>query len=289
MNIAIFSVIHPNALPYFNEFLYSLENQTHKDFTLYLVNDGVSGIEEINARFDFNIIVRNIGGTPSEIRKAGIEWILLKGADIIVFADSDDYFMENRIEISKSMLTFNDIIFNELVLIGEDIQQPFPMLGQRFKEGAELSKDNIKYSNCMGLGNTAINTKCIIKTFSQVPDDIIAFDWAFFSLCLHDGAKTVFTEQTATYYRQYENNIASPQLFTGHQIMRGVQVKRDHYRFISQFFVEYKSTSKEFDNLFERLVTDTTLREKYCHEVKNQSPLLPLWWESIKTLEEVGL
>jgi hypothetical protein len=197
--------------------------------------------------------------------------------------------MDNRVEVSKSMLSSYDIIFNELIIIGENIRQPILMLEQRFKEDTELSIDNIKYSNCMGLSNTAINTKSVTKSLSQIPDDIIAFDWAFFSLCLHEGTKTVFTNKTATYYRQYENNISSPQSFSEDQILRGVQVKRDHYRFVSRFFNKYESITNEFDKLFERVNTDTTLRVKYCHEVKNQAPKLPLWWESIKTLEELGL
>ena len=289
MKIALFSVIHPNALPYFNEFLHSLANQTYKDFTLFLINDGVSHIEEITKQFDLKILLKNIGGTPVAIRKAGIEWLLLQGTDIIIFADSDDYFMDNRIEVSKNMLSYYDIIFNELMIVGEEPQQPFPMIEHRFKEGAELSKVNIKYSNCMGFSNTAINTKCITKSLSQVPEEIIAFDWAFFSLCLHEGTIAVFTEKTATYYRQYENNIASPRSFTEDQILRGVQVKHDHYRFISQFVNEYESISKEFVKLLEKLKTDSTLRDKYCLEVRKQSPPLPLWWEPIKTLEDLGL
>ena len=112
MKIALFSVIHPNALPYFNEFLHSLANQTYKDFTLFLINDGVSHIEEITKQFDLKILLKNIGGTPVAIRKAGIEWLLLQGTDIIIFADSDDYYMDNRIEVSKNMLSYYDIIFN---------------------------------------------------------------------------------------------------------------------------------------------------------------------------------
>ena len=289
MNIALFSVIHPNALPYFKEFLNSISNQTYKDFTLFLVNDGVSNIEEKIHRFDFNIILKNIGGTPSAIRKAGIEWVLLQGADIIVFADSDDYFMDNRIEISKYMLSNHDIVFNEIMIVGENIQQPYPMLAHRFTEGAELSYGNIKHSNFMGFSNTAINKSSITRTLSQIPDDTIAFDWAFYSSCLHEGTKAVFTEQTTTYYRQYENNIASPLSFTENQILRGVRVKRDHYRFMSRFFNEYESISKDFDALFERLNADPLLRDKYGHEVKIQSPPSPLWWETIKTLEVLGL
>jgi len=289
MSIAVFSVIYPNALPYFNEFLNSLAKQTYKDFTLFLVNDGVSSIEEVIRRFDLNIILKNIGGTPPAIRKAGIGWILEQGADIIIFADSDDCFMDNRTEISKSMLSCHDIVFNELICFGENIQQPFSMLKNRFKEGEVLSKGKVKYSNCMGFSNTAISTKCITKSLSQIPDDIIAFDWAFFSLCLQERKIAMFTAKTATYYRLHENNIASPRSFTEDQILRGVHVKRDHYRFISRFGNEYDSISNEFVQLFERLKKDTTLRDKYCQEVKNQSPSSPLWWESIKTLEELGL
>ena len=48
-------------------------------------------------------------------------------------------------------------------------------------------------------------------------------------------------------------------------------------------------TKKEFDKLFEMINTNHVLRDKYCHEVKNQSHPSPLWWEPIKTLEELGL
>jgi glycosyltransferase involved in cell wall biosynthesis len=289
MNIALFSVIHPKALLYFSEFLYSLANQTYKDFTLFLINDGVSNIEDITKRFDLKIELRNFSGTPAAIRKIGIEWVLLQRADIIIFADSDDYFMDNRIEINKSMLSNHDLVFNELVIFGENIQQPFPMLRNRFKEGAKISEGHIRYSNCMGLSNTAISTKGITRSLSQIPDDTIAFDWTFFLLCLHEGTKAVFTEQTATYYRQYENNFASSQPFTEDQILQGLQIKRDHYRFISKIISNYVSISEEFNRMFEMISRDRTLRDKYCHEVNNQSPPSPLWWEPIKTLEELGL
>jgi hypothetical protein len=58
---------------------------------------------------------------------------------------------------------------------------------------------------------------------------------------------------------------------------------------MSRFFNEYESISKDFDALFERLNADPLLRDKYGHEVKIQSPPSPLWWETIKTLEVLGL
>jgi len=289
MITALFSVIHPNALPYFNKYLRSLVNQTDKDFRLFLVNDGVANIENIIHRFDLDISLKAISGTFSNIRKEGIEWVILQGADIIIFMDSDDYFSDNRIEISKRILSSKEIVFNELMIIGENNQQPHPFFGHRFKEGADFSKDDIIHSNCMGLSNTAMNTKFITRSLSQIPDDIGAFDWAFYSLCLREGTKAVFTEQTVTYYRQYDNSFAMLNSFTEDQILRGVKVKVYQYRYMSRLFNEYESISKEFDKLFERLKKDSFLRNKYCYEVKKQSPPSPLWWESIKTLEELGI
>lgn len=289
MNIAVFSVVHPKAFPYFNDFLFSLATQTNKDFSLFLVNDGTPGVEETIHQYNLNVVLRNLSGTPSAIRKSAIEWILSQSVDIIIFADTDDCFMNNRIEICKSNLLNYSIMFNELILIGDNITHAIPMLGKRFKNNEIISLNNIKYSNCMGFSNTAIKTKVIPKSVFQIPDDIIAFDWAFFSLCMQEELKAVFTKQTATYYRQHNDNIASPQSFTEDQILRGVRVKRDHYRFISRIDAQYESLSNQFSALFEKLSGDVSFRNTYCESVKDKTPQNLLWWESIKSLEELAL
>jgi len=282
------SVIHPVAVPYFREFLSSLEKQTRKDFTLFLINDGVKGVEKIIETFDLNVLVRIEDGKPGSIRKKGIEWIRTK-VDQIIFADTDDCFKENRIETSQDLLSKHDIVFNELMLFGEKINGPFPMLNPRLHDGAEILESDIMHSNCLGLSNTAINTRYITRSLDQLPDEIIAFDWAFYFLCLHEGAKAVFTEHTVTYYRQYEDNIAFSQSFTEDQILRGLKIKLEHYRFISRIDPGYLPISKRFEKTMKTIRDNELSRDRYCSAVKDQAPESPLWWESIKTLEELGL
>ena len=163
------------------------------------------------------------------------------------------------------------------------------MLGGLFKDEMEITTEYILNGNCLGLSNTSIKADKISELMSEIPDDIIAFDWAFFALCLHAGAKAIFTNNTQTYYRQHGDNIASPCSFSEEQILRGVQVKKNHYQMLSRFYEEYISLLDLFEKLLAQLQSDETLRRKYCQAVRKHAPAMSLWWEPIKSLEELGL
>jgi len=274
---------------YFQEFLSSLSKQTDRDFTLFLINDGLPNIARFLKRSDLCVELQDAEGPPATLRKMGIRWVMESGAKIIVFADSDDYFSENRVEISKDMLTRYDLIFNELILTGKGDTDPIPMLETHFSDGEIVFCKHIRTANCMGLTNTALRVKSIPLYIDRIPENIMAFDWALFALCLHAGAKGVFTKKTMTYYRQHGENLASPCSFTEEQILRGVKVKWDHYQMLSRFYEEYVSLSDLFGELLGQLQSDEILRQKYCQAVQKYSPAIPLWWEPIKTIKELGL
>ena len=289
MDTAVFSVVYPGVEPYFSEFLSTLSKQTDRNFTLFLINDGLPNIEGFLKRADLDVKVKDAGGSPAALRKIGIRWVQEAGAKIIIFADSDDYFSENRVEISKDMLAEYDLVFNELVLTGKGMVDSIPMLETRFSDGEIVSYKHIGTANCMGLSNTALRVNSIPSYFDQIPENIIAFDWSFFALCLHDGAKAIFTNNTQTWYRQHGNNLASPHSFTEEQILRGVQVKRDHYQMLFRFYEEYVPLADMFEKLLTQLQSNETLRQKYCRAVLKHAPAIPLWWEPIKSLEELKL
>jgi glycosyltransferase involved in cell wall biosynthesis len=290
MNTAVFSVVYPGIDDYFAEFLASLSRQSNKNFTLFLINDGLSNLAEFLQRADLEVNVQDAGeGSPAKLRKTGIQWIMESGADAIVFADADDTFAENRVEISCSILDKHDLVFNELILTGQGGVDGTPMLGTHFREGEVVDSAGIRTANSMGLSNTAIRVKSIPASFKHIPDHLIAFDWAFFALCLHAGLKGIFSSRTATYYRQHGNNLANPCSLEEAQILRGVQVKSDHYRFLSRFYEEYLSLADRFGELRAQLQSDEILRRAYCQAVRKFAPVMPLWWEPIKTLEAVGL
>ena len=290
MDTAVFSVVYPGMQAYFSEFLDTLSKQTDRDFTLFLINDGLSNVEEFLKRTGLDVNVKDARvGSPAALRKMGIKWVMEAGAKVIIFADADDYFGKNRVEISRDMLAKYDLVFNELVLTGQEFNESIPMLEAHFSEGETVSYKHIRKANCMGLSNTALRANSISRHFQQIPENIIAFDWALFALCLHDGANGMFTKKTATYYRQHDNNLASPCSFTEEQILLGVQVKRYHYDLLARFYKEYVFLANQFGELLVRLQSDGLLRQRYCQAVRQHSPSVPLWWESIKSLEEVGL
>ncbi len=286
---AIFSVSYPGVKPYISDFLHSLSKQTDKDFVLFLLNDGFSDIEQFLEGIDFHVKVLEQTDHPAALRKSGIQWVVSEGAESIIFADTDDYFADNRVEISKKLLVDYDVVCNEILLTGQQFSQPVPMLGELFKDEMEITTEDIVNGNCLGLSNTSINADKISELMAEIPDDVIAFDWAFFTLCLHAGAKAIFTNNTQTYYRQHGDNIASPCSFSKEQILRGVRVKRDHYNFLSKNYDGYIHLSNEFERLYSRLQSDVLLKEDYCKAIRMNATDVSMWWEPIKTLEEVGL
>lgn len=289
MRTAVLSVIYPEVKPYVFEFLSSLSTQTNKDFTLFLINNGFKGIDMFLKKVDLDVQVIKKRGSPAKLRKDGIEWVVSSGVKTIIFADADDYFADNRIEVLKRMLADYDIVCNEMALVGQGIPYPMTMLEKFFENKMEIHKEHIATGNCMGLTNTAASAEIINRYFQLIPDAITAFDWALFALCIHAGAHTVFTNETKTYYRQHADNTASPRCFSEKQIMRGVAVKRDHYRFLSGFYKEYALLADSFKDLFVRLRNNKKLKQKYCRAVKDQASAAGFWWGPIKLAEELGL
>jgi glycosyltransferase involved in cell wall biosynthesis len=288
-NTAIFSVSYPGVEPYISDFLHSLLKQTDKNFTLFLLNDGLHDIGGFLEGIEFSVKVFEKTGHPAALRKAGIQWAISEGAESIIFADADDYFADNRIEISKKMMVDHDIVCNELLLTGQKYSQPVPMLGGLLKDETEITIEDIVKGNCLGLSNTSIKVDKISKLMLEIPDDSIVFDWTFFTLCLHAGAKAIFTNNTQTYYRQHGDNIASPCSFSEEQILRGVRVKRDHYNFLLNHYDGYTNLSKQFRKLYSRMQSDAVFKNDYCKAIRMNATDVAMWWEPIKTLQELRL
>ena len=289
INTAVFTVSYPSVEPYISDFLHSLSKQKDKNFALFLLNDGLPDIGRFLEAIDFPVKVLEKTGHPAALRKAGIQWVVSEGVERIVFADADDYFADNRIEISKKMMVDHDVVCNELLLIGQEYPQPVPMLGGLLKDEMEITTEDIVNGNCLGLSNTSIKVDKISELMSEIPDDITAFDWIFFTLCLHAGAKAIFTNNTQTYYRQHGDNIGSPCAFSEEQILRGARVKRDHYNFLSKHYDRYDKLSKKYERLYSRLQSDVLLKDDYCKAIRMNATDVSIWWEPIKTLQELRL
>jgi len=288
MKTAVLTVVYEGVEPYINDFMISLQQQTDTNFDLIIINDGFKQLDQLLSRFNINSRTLHFEASFVERRKQGIKRLKEEGYDTVVFADSDDYFNSQRIEITKQLLANYDLVCNELVLFGESVSDIIPMASSRFYDGQVLTLKNIYHGNIMGMSNTGVRLNYILPLIDFIPDDVIAFDWVLYSLALLNGCSCVFTNKAITFYRQHTNNIASPQNYSEEQIIRGVKVKHRHYQIMCNYDKEYDSYVEEFERLINRL-QNTPFKHDYCKAVRVNAPKHPLWWESIKTERELNL
>ena len=290
MRTAIFTVAYPGPyLPtYAQAYFASLAAQSDRDFDVVIFNDGADYLLASMLPPELTIRVEPVNGLPAAIRCQAIRRLLQDGYELIVFADIDDCFAPNRIEVSKSLIAGGKrIIFNELELFGMNIAEPRPVYAGRIDEGASFGADAILHANCLGLSNTAVHRDAITDDALK-PDEVIVFDWLFFSRLLLAGQNAHFTLATKTNYRQHQSNIATLTQWRDPEIRRGVRVKQQHYSALRKHAI-HGGLAVEFSEIGARMDGDHRFAADYCNAVRALTLRQPWWWEPIKTRKELNL
>ena len=291
MKTAVLTVAYaaPEIETYAAECLASLERQTDADFSVMIIKDGLSGLDDILRERHLNLSVQSVSGTPAAIRRTAILAAIDLGFDVLVFADIDDYFDDNRVAVAKQLVAEGEVLVcNELMLFGRGYERPRPMLGPRFADGEMITAPDLNDANCMGMSNTAMRADAIDTGLLDRTNDVTAFDWLFFTLLLRSGLNARFTTATNTRYRQHAGNVANARDLSNVDILRGVRIKREHFAALSDDpYFHWRAVA--FAATAERLNADAALAQRYCVAVRAAAPPSPLWWEPIKTLEELSL
>lgn len=198
---AFLTTVFPSCENYLDEFLESLASQTDLDFDLIIINDGFKNLTNFTKRFTtLNTIEVISNNSPIQNRIIGLNYVLENNYQQLIFGDSDDYFAENRVAISKEYLSKNDIVVNDLTLFSQQEKTP------KIFKNITFSKEDLVKKNMFGLSNTAIRT-AILKDVNLNPQTkIIAYDWYMFSLLVFKGFTFKFTAKTISFYRQYHLN-----------------------------------------------------------------------------------
>ena len=204
--IAFLTTIFPTPKKFLYKFLDSLQNQTYKNFDLIIVNDGYKSFNKIKKKFidSINIIEIKSSNTPAKNREIGINYCIKSKYDILIFGDSDDWFENNRIEVSLKYLIDNDIVVNDLSLFNEDGIYEEKYISNRVNNLEIIEQNFISDKNIFGMSNTAIKLKDVSHV--NFEDNLVAVDWYFFKFLLNDGLKAIFTNETISFYRQHKNN-----------------------------------------------------------------------------------
>jgi glycosyltransferase involved in cell wall biosynthesis len=285
MKIAVATFIYPGPAisEYARACLDTLARQTNGDFSLFVFNDGYRDVESVLQLHGPRAQIVEVCGTPADIRRQAIRYLRDSGFDVIVFADIDDLFDENRVAVAIEMIEDGvDIVLNELVLFGSGMLNTENLFQGRLEEKSVLKLEDIREGNCFGMSNTAVRVSVIPDSVFE-PRNVLAFDWFFYTNLLIGGAVAQFTGKVATYYRQHLNNMAAIRGLSEVNILRGLEVKRSHF---DVFDPVYAAEISETEG---KIRQNKVFREAYCKAVSAAMLPQPFWWESIKTFRELGL
>lgn len=291
----VLTTVFPACKEYLEEYFNSLKKQTDTNFDILVINDGIDDFEECLLAHDIlHVIEYKVSESTAKNRELGINYAVELGYEHIVFADSDDYFSANRIELTISALVDNDIVFNELVLFDKE-QTINDFLVSNLSE-IRIDPQSLLKSNILGLSNTAIRTS-IIKKKVVFNENLIAVDWYFFSTLIYDGnPKIAFLKEVNTYYRQYNaNTVGMNYRLTDQKLNLILKTKEIHYREMILFC----STNllKDYQVSFEKQLycvkklkrefTVNSFKEKYINIVNFKiREIFSGWWSELISLED---
>lgn len=281
--MAVFSVIFPANLNYFNAFLQSLAAQQDIHFDLLLVVDQVENIEFYTAPFNDKYAIQMIAasGTIAEVRAQGIEWLMSLRYDAIIFADTDDLMSPDRVGVCRKGLSEHAIVVNDLVPFAD---QPLTSTGywrSRLLDRQKFSRNDLQYFNFAGLGNSAIRRE-VLRTI-EIPAHLQAVDWFLFFHWMqqYDG---MFLHDGKVLYRQHASNLAGLFRVDAPRLLRTVDIKLQHFLALESQFPVFRREIAKHELLNKKLKSDATYCEEALQQL-NDKTINYFWWEETQYLK----
>jgi len=285
MKKALATYIYPEGIRFLNDFLNCYSDSTVK-IKLLLFNDGVK-IEYLYDELkkyralDYQIIEAK-SPSPALVRKKSISYFLENNFEKIIFADIDDTFSKNRIEMSLNGLEISDFVYNNIRLVDKNLKltdNTF-FLSENVIPKKIYSYKQILIKNFLGFSNTAVNVK-ILKDI-EIPPDIIAVDWWLYSVLLLKNYEGIFIDDTFTNYRQHSKNLIGANKEINIETLKyQLSIVKKHF-----YHLDKKYKVKEFKNYYEK-ITNLVNNEKEITlllDKINQGNWNSLWWEWLKYL-----
>lgn len=286
VDVCVLGVVYPNISKYIHDYLYSLKNQSFKNFELYLANDNFKNIDFYLKKHNLQkkTKVFNLTGNPSIIRQKLFKIAFNSDSKYFIFTDCDDLLKPNRLDISLNYLQKHDIVFNDLDIINEDkIIQQNRYFSKRLSNNYLVTKNDLLDSNVIGFTNSCCSSK-VMSLFNDLEyDDVVALDWFLWSAALNENYNALFTNETTTKYRVYKDNIAGFMngIPTIKNLVFGYNVKKSIYLNLLNNGINCSTYNQKLNQMNKMLdsFTDPSLKNKLLDMSFN---LYPFWWENSK-------
>lgn len=275
--VALFTVFYPGAETYVDEFFNSVLNQTYKIFDLIIVNDGYKDDNLASLCPNLSIIELRGDATISGNRAIGINYAIDNAYDYLFLCDVDDYMYPTRVEHVLESFGNNDIIVNDLDIVGADRKLIVKDYFQKtISANTILDKDFIKDKNIFGFSNTALK----VSAFSKVsfPEDLKVVDWYFFTQLLNEGLKAQFLDESLTEYRQHSGNMIGISSFTIDVFKKLIELKKKQYSYMKEVYPVYQK-------LYDQMIYLSKLPDNELLKIIDKNTGItpyPVWWENVK-------
>lgn len=275
--VALFTVFYPGAETYIGEFFDSVLDQTYKDFDLIIVNDGYKDKKLSSLCPNLSVVELRGDATISGNRAIGINYAIDKNYNYLFLCDVDDYMHPARVEHVLRSFGNNDIIVNDLDIVGTDRKLIVKDYFQKsISANTILDKDFVKDKNVFGFSNSALKVSALSKV--SFPTDLKVVDWYFFTQLLNEGLKAQFLDESLTEYRQHSKNLIGISSFTIDVFKKLIELKKKQYSYMKEVYPVYQ---KLYDQMIDLSKLPNNELRKIIDKNTDITPY-PVWWENVK-------
>jgi hypothetical protein len=284
MKIALYTTFYPAAKPYLQTWADSVAAQTDQAFDLWIAVDNVSVDDVVLPRERIRWLYAEADDTPASLRQRAFEEII-QAYDGVIFVDSDDVLLPNRVNAAKHYLKLCDVYGCALKLIdtsGQDLSLTFSTTRADYP-------NLLNHYNVFGLSNTAYRTETLAKCL-PFPADTVLVDWLLITRALQENAELFFDQTPHMLYRQYANNTAKVLApYTLAEIQKATALVLWHYKRLEgkqeskgageQFQIQLQKRQLEVQQ-FSTTIADKAILARYTEALNALKPVF-LWWECV--------
>lgn len=204
-----------NGSKYLREQIDSILDQTFQDFKIIIHDDGstdetVSIVVSYLSRYPEKIKYIDDGIRTGGPKNNFFHLLQFSRADYIMFADQDDVWLRDKIEITFNRLVSECdenkpcLVHTDLVIVDHELNIIAPSMRDFQMLTTPLSKEDALLKNSVTGCTVMFNYK--LRNLIKISDEIIMHDWWLLIMVMANRGCLVYINEPTILYRQHASN-----------------------------------------------------------------------------------